>query len=184
MLSEQWLHMRRKLFWSRGVGCPLCLKKSRLGLCQSHATSAHNWTLEGQADCFECGFGHDDEPLCKIFTQQCLVMKMGGFDWNWRTICCSHHTVLNESVHLAGSGTRSGWKEARSYFRGIAPLFIYNKCFGAHCQACFGWQFRHGTVQDLVFLESYLKSLALSCSLAIMSWASELVKRSSQAHFW
>ena len=31
-----------KLFWSRGVGCPLCLKKSRLGLCQSHATSAHD----------------------------------------------------------------------------------------------------------------------------------------------
>ena len=27
---------------------------------------------------FECGIGHDDEPLCKIFTPQCLVMKMGG----------------------------------------------------------------------------------------------------------
>ena len=34
---------------------------------------------------------------------------------------------------------------------------------------CLGWQFRHGTVQDLVFLESNMKSLALSCSLAIMS---------------
>ena len=35
-------HAPRKLFRSRGVGCPLCLKKSRLGLCQSHATSAHD----------------------------------------------------------------------------------------------------------------------------------------------
>ena len=35
-------HAPHKLFWSRGVGCPLCLKKNRLGLCQSHATSAHD----------------------------------------------------------------------------------------------------------------------------------------------